>query len=524
MPLRALVLLLLAFILPAPATAQNAAGPPVGSFKLVLDPALQTTPYSGRVYIALGKDGRGEPRTQMGNWFSPIQILAIDVTNIAPGSPISVGPTALSFPKAFKDIPAGAYSAQAVARRSLESSTPGQGDGDLYSAPLSITFDPAAPAAADLKLDKPVTPRPFKETDRVKLVEIDSPLLSKFYGRPVKTRAGVILPKAYKDDPAQSYPTLYFIGGFGSDHRSAQGMARMLENGAPDNLLVVIPDPSSYLGHTVFADSANNGPRGQSLIQELIPAVESRFHGARSGERRFVSGISSGGWSSLWLQITYPDQFAGVWSHCPDPVDFRDFQRINLYAPGANMYRDQTGARRPLARGGSEDKPLLWYDDFVGQETVMGPGGQIHAFEGVFSPRAAPTASPSPSSIAQPAPSTPPPQKPGSPTTSASSWSATGRPSAPSSRARSISTPAPRTPSTLKVPPSSLRKVLRSSAPTPRSLSSPTWPTPSTSPASRPCSKQSRPPRPPHPPPQHPHPLPTSNPPRRINSALRRTA
>lgn len=389
MPLRALVLLLLAFILPAPATAQNAAGPPVGSFKLVLDPALQTTPYSGRVYIALGKDGRGEPRTQMGNWFSPIQILAIDVTNIAPGSPISVGPTALSFPKAFKDIPAGAYSAQAVARRSLESSTPGQGDGDLYSAPLSITFDPAAPAAADLKLDKPVTPRPFKETDRVKLVEIDSPLLSKFYGRPVKTRAGVILPKAYKDDPAQSYPTLYFIGGFGSDHRSAQGMARMLENGAPDNLLVVIPDPSSYLGHTVFADSANNGPRGQSLIQELIPAVESRFHGARSGERRFVSGISSGGWSSLWLQITYPDQFAGVWSHCPDPVDFRDFQRINLYAPGANMYRDQTGARRPLARGGSEDKPLLWYDDFVGQETVMGPGGQIHAFEGVFSPRGA---------------------------------------------------------------------------------------------------------------------------------------
>ena len=51
-----------------------------------------------------------------------------------------------------------------------------------------------------------------------------------------------------------------------------------------------------------------------------------------------------------WFQVAYPDAFAGVWSHCPDPVDFRDFQRIDLYAPDANMFRDAKGQRRPLAR------------------------------------------------------------------------------------------------------------------------------------------------------------------------------
>src|SRR4030095_12709003 len=53
----------------------------------------------------------------------------------------------------------------------------------------------------------------------------------------------------------------------------------------------------------------------------------------------------------------------------------------------ANMYRDEKGRRRPLARRGGDEQVSLWYDDFVRQETVMGPGGQIHSFEAVFSPR-----------------------------------------------------------------------------------------------------------------------------------------
>ena len=83
--------------------------------------------------------------------------------------------------------------------------------------------------------------------------------------------------------------------------------------------------------------------------------------------------------------VSHPDDFAGTWSTSPDPVEFRDFQRINLYSPGENMYSDRAGERRPIARQGQQ--VLLWYRDFDLMEEALGPGGQLHSFEAVFSAR-----------------------------------------------------------------------------------------------------------------------------------------
>ncbi len=370
-----------------PDAAPSAKRPIASSFRLTLDPALHSGPYSGRVYVVLTKSSGGEPRRQMGIWGGSAVVLALDVSNVPPGTPIDVGNTAMAWPRPLAELEPGDYSAQAVARRNLDSPHVGEGAGDLYSDPVTLTLSRDSSAgAAEFKLTHAVPEQPFKETDRVKLVSIVSPSLSAFYGREVKVNAGVVLPEHWKDDPAARYPTVYWIGGFGASHHGASQTARYLAPppGTPD-VIIVVPDPSSHFGHNVFADSANNGPRGKALIEELIPAVEQKYHGAQSGQRRFVSGISSGGWSSLWLQVAYPDQFNGTWSHCPDPVDFRDFQRIDLYTPGANMYRDARGERRPLGRDGENVK--FWYDDFVRQEDVLGDGGQIRAFEAVFSPR-----------------------------------------------------------------------------------------------------------------------------------------
>src|SRR4029079_6500527 len=78
----------------------------------------------------------------------------------------------------------------------------------------------------------------------------------------------------------------------------------------------------------------------------------------------------------------YPDFFGGVWSTAPDPVDFRDFQQINLYAPGVNMFTDEEGLPRPLARNGQ--RPTGFYKPFSDMEVVMGHGGQLQSFEAVF--------------------------------------------------------------------------------------------------------------------------------------------
>jgi S-formylglutathione hydrolase FrmB len=179
---------------------------------------------------------------------------------------------------------------------------------------------------------------------------------------------------------------IYEIPGFSGTHI----IGRMERPIAEDNkqgveFLRVYLDPSCPLGHHVFADSANNGPVGEALIKELIPALDKEYRSIAEPTARFLTGHSSGGWSSLWLQVTYPEFFGGTWSTAPDPVDFRDFQRINLYNPGENMYFDADGKPRPLARGGGVVR--VRYRDFDHMETVLGYGGQLHSFEAAFSPR-----------------------------------------------------------------------------------------------------------------------------------------
>lgn len=375
------------------AIANVALADPTPSVSVTLPKDLQTTPYTGRVYVILSTES-DNPRGDMENWFNPPQIFALEVKNAAPDQPIDLSHPAFSFPKSMSDLPGGTYTVQGLARRSHDHFVPGQGAGDLYSKPRKVDWPLKQPLT--LTLDQEVKEHKFRETSTVKLFTMKSKLLSDFHGREITLRAGVALPEGWTADSKETWPSVYFINGFGGDHRTAMMFGRGESSSPMRHVINIVPDPTNYWGHCVFADSANTGPWGRALTEELIPAVEKQFHGpagaeggtaAQAASRRYVTGISSGGWSSLWLQVEYPDTFAGCWSHSPDPVDFRDFQRINLYAPSTNMYVDSQGHERPLARDG--DTPTLFYKRFVAMESALGPGGQIRSFEAVFSPKGA---------------------------------------------------------------------------------------------------------------------------------------
>lgn len=359
-------------------------------FKIVIDPEVRGEAFSGRVYVVLSKGERREPRLSLGDWFGKTQFIAMDVKNVKAGEAIDLANATLGWPMAPRELVAGEYTAQAIARVSPDSASPGKGGGDLVSVPVKVAYErpsgTGGPGAVELKLVRAIKEREFKESERIKLVEVPSKLLSEFSGRPRSIRAAVVLPTEPAKEGEAPGPVVYWIGGFGGSHHTA-AMVPSLLGSAGSRITVIVPDPTCFRGHSVFADSANNGPWGRALVEELGPVAEAKYGGVRPMERRAVSGMSSGGWSSLWLQVTYPDYFGSCWSHCPDPVDFRDFQRINLYQTGENMYKTAAGERRPIARNG--DTPSLWVDDFVAQETAMGPGGQIHSFEAVFSPRGA---------------------------------------------------------------------------------------------------------------------------------------
>jgi hypothetical protein len=354
-------------------------------FQITFDRKVSGEPFTGRVYVLLSQK-EIKPLPANPNWFKPEPFFAQDVKDWKPGTPLTFGPGSVGYPHALAGLPKGTYFAVAVMDFNCGARSFSTAEGNGYSQPLRVELDPAKGGAVRLTIDQIYHAPRFKESERIKLVDIESRLLTDFHGRPVRMRAGMVLPKSFATDPGKRYPVIYAVPGFGGTHFMAPTFAaRGVTDVAGVEMLYVVLDPSCTRGHHVFADSANNGPCGRALVEELIPHVEKRFRALGVPAARFVTGHSSGGWSSLWLQVTYPDFFGGCWSTSPDPVDFRDFQRVNLYRPGANLFVDESDKPRPLARRGG--KPVLFFKPFSDMETVMGHGGQLASFEAVFSPR-----------------------------------------------------------------------------------------------------------------------------------------
>jgi S-formylglutathione hydrolase FrmB len=354
-------------------------------FQITFDAKVSNVPFSGRVFVEVSKqvikDVPLKPR-----WFNTDPIFALDVKDWKPGTKLVLGDRALGFPKPLAKLPKETYSVQAIMDFDRGSQNAVNALGNAYSKPIRLELDPAKTGAVSLTIDQIIPVRKFVESERVKLVEIESKLLSAFHGKPMRLRAGVVLPKSFNQNLKQRYPVIYEIPGFGGNHFMAHGaLARNATDVAGVEMLHVMLDPDCRLGHHVFADSDNNGPCGRALIEELIPAIEGKFRALGKPGARFVTGHSSGGWSSLWLQITYADFFGSVWSTAPDPVDFRDFQRVNIYTPKINLFADDKGQPRPLAR--KAGKVVLYYKPFSDLEQVLGHGGQLESFEAVFSPR-----------------------------------------------------------------------------------------------------------------------------------------
>ncbi len=366
-------------------TQEPAKKPAPLAFHITYDPRVCSVPFTGRVFVMVSKQAiKDQPLKP--KWFNPEPIFALDVKDWKPGTKLVLGNSALGFPAPLATLPKETYSVQAIMDFDRGSQNAVNAPGNGFSKPIRLEVDPAKTGTVRLTIDQVIPARKFEETERVKLVDIESKLLSAFHGRPMRLRAGVVLPKTFSKNQDQRYPVIYEVPGFGGNHFMAHGaLARNATEVAGIDMLHVVLDPESRLGHHVFADSENNGPCGRALVEELIPAIEGKFRALGTPGGRFVTGHSSGGWSSLWLQVSYADFFGGVWSTAPDAVDFRDFQRVNIYAPKNNLFADDKGQPRPLARKGG--KVVLYYKPFSDLENVLGHGGQLESFEAVFSPR-----------------------------------------------------------------------------------------------------------------------------------------
>jgi hypothetical protein len=66
-------------------------------------------------------------------------------------------------------------------------------------------------------------------------------------------------------------------------------------------------------------------------MKELLPYINREFRAIDAPWARVLTGGSTGGWISLYTQITQPESFGGAWIYCPDMVDYRALVHTDVY-------------------------------------------------------------------------------------------------------------------------------------------------------------------------------------------------
>lgn len=386
------------------AQPSQTAPPTAHAFFRIQAPSSNSAPISGRLLIFL-KAGSGDKEISVSEFHvSDTWVAAQEVRDLSPGASVEVDADEIAYPKPFSSLPPGVYEAQAVLdvkhnynyrERApddwvspvvmLAGWKPGAGAEPVLTLERRIVEDPQHAAAME-KLKQAAT------SDVAQLEEFDSPLLSRFWGHPVKIKAWVILPPAYASQATERFPTAYWTHGFGGDIDGALVVGlRLYERmkaGKMPPMIWVMLDESIPQGTHEFADSVNNGPWGAALTTEFIPHLEQKYRMDAKASGRLLNGHSSGGWATLQLQVNYPQVFGGTWSTSPDPSDFHDFTNVDLYAPNANFYRKEDGSAVPIIR--DKGKVVANMEQLARLEDVLGPyGGQFTSFDWVFSPKGA---------------------------------------------------------------------------------------------------------------------------------------
>jgi hypothetical protein len=396
-------------------------------FEISYPAAANAGPLTGRVFVMItrtltpetggrgaGRGGEREPRLQIGRLGVPF--FGRDFEKLAPGASAVIDASDLGTPvESLSTIPAGDYYVQALVNIYTEfhrsdghviwmhndrwegqhwSTSP----GNLYSKPQKVHLDAAAGYRIPLLCDQVIPPiDPPADTEWVKHFKFQSPLLTKFWGRPIYLGATVLLPRDY-DKSTLRYPVLYEQGHFST--RAPLGFAPAPDNALyagwmqdnfPRFLVVTFQHPTPYFDDSYAVNSVNVGPYGDAVLQELIPEVEKRYRAIRQPWARVLSGGSTGGWEALALQIFYPGEFGGTWSYCPDSVDFHDVEGVNIYEDKNAFYKDVGWRREPTVNSREIDGQVRQTSEQRNHfELVNGTHGrsgeQIDIWSAVFGP------------------------------------------------------------------------------------------------------------------------------------------
>ena len=396
-------------------------------------------PLDGRLLILFSTDPSAEPRFQINDSPNTQIVFGADVDQFRPGTSHTVSSEAYGYPiERLSGLKPGEYTVQVVLDRYetfhradghiLKLPTDrGEGrqwnraPGNLYSKPTKMRIQAGQTIQLDLSEEIPPI-LPPQDTKYVRHLRIQSNLLTKFWGKPVFLGAHILVPHGFDEHPNARFPLMLYHGHFPDDFHGFRpeppddnlkpdyserfklaGYNRIVQQEAhslykqwtapnfPRFLAVEIQHANQFYDDSYAVNSANLGPYGDAIMQELLPAIETKFRGIGQGWARFTYGGSTGGWEALAAQIFYPTEFNGAFGACPDPIDFRAHSTINIYED-KNAYFTQ-GVHTQIPRPGKRDylghvsatiQSLNQYELALGSKTRSGQ--QFDIWEAVYSP------------------------------------------------------------------------------------------------------------------------------------------
>jgi hypothetical protein len=411
--------------------------------RITLAANIADEPLDGRLMIMIADNDNSEPRFQISTGASTQLMFGMDVEGWKPGETISFDQTAIGYPlRSMSEIPPGDYWIQAFLNRyeTFNLSTghtikmpmdQGEGQqwrsspGNIYSEPVKITIGEDGSIKASMEAGRVIGPiEPPEDTEFIKHVRIQSKMLTEFWGRPMYLQANVLVPYGFDPESDARYPLFvnhghftYTFQGFRPTPPDADPNDNVFNSrfritgyeyieqkeaydfylkwvspSFPRYVVIEIQHQNPYYDDSYAVNSANIGPYGDAIMQELIPEVEKMFNCVGEGWGRFAYGGSTGGWEALAVQVFYPDEFNGCFAACPDPIDFRQFTVVNIYEDKNAYYLDSRFKRTP--RPGHRDyrghvnstiEEQNLYEYVMGTNTRS--GDQWDIWQAVFSPQ-----------------------------------------------------------------------------------------------------------------------------------------
>ncbi len=155
--------------------------------------------------------------------------------------------------------------------------------------------------------------------------------LAEYDSRTVGTRRKMLiyLPPGYSTE--QKYPVLYLLHGIGGNEYEWTGychaniiLDNLIADGKAVPMVVVMPNGRAQKDDrppqgNIYAAAPAFAVFERDLLEDVIPAVESRYSVRTDREHRGLAGLSMGGGQTLNFGLAHPDLFAWIGAFSPAP-------------------------------------------------------------------------------------------------------------------------------------------------------------------------------------------------------------